>query len=136
MAHEETGMFIPAKCEKTGKDFFVESYQAYDGTWVFAYGRENLSGQWQGGGGAAASLTYAQSGPQLACPYCGNRHCSLCAVYAEGLPAMTGTAVMAGRSPAATAGQACALHRGATHPRRSNFPVYPEADRDNRWRCA
>ena len=42
MAHEETGMFIPAKCEKTGKDFFVESYQAYDGTWVFAYGRASL----------------------------------------------------------------------------------------------
>lgn len=80
MAHEETGMFIPAKCEKTGKDFFVESYQAYDGTWVFAYGRESLSGQRQGGGGAAASLTCAQSGPQLACPYCGNRHCFMCCV--------------------------------------------------------
>ena len=81
MKYEESGIFIPAKCEKTGKDFFVESYQAYDGTWVFAYGVDALSGaKGDSHGNTAASLAYARSGPQFSCPYCGQRRCFMCCV--------------------------------------------------------
>lgn len=81
MESTENGVFISAKCEKTGKDFFVEAYKAYDGTWVFAYGVETLPRQKAGHqGSTGVLLTSAQSGPQFSCPHCGHRHSFTCCV--------------------------------------------------------
>lgn len=70
---------IPAKCEKTAKDFFVMGYKAYDGTWIYAYGIESVTAPFSRNNDAVTvKLERARSGLQFSCPHCGQRHSFTC----------------------------------------------------------
>ena len=74
-----TVVFIPAKCNKTGKDFYVREDLAADGMWARTYGITSIPA----GESSSASeivIDYANHriGPQYKCPHCGNRRLFLC----------------------------------------------------------
>ncbi len=68
-------VYIPAKCEKTKKDFFIVYYKAFDGTWVETYGKASLPNSGAPGSGEAVSmqLDNTRRGPQYSCPHCGQK---------------------------------------------------------------
>jgi len=71
---------ISAKCGKSGKDFYMIYYKAFDNKWVLAYGKKDIpfSLDLKGGGAVAVDLTHARKGPQYKCPHCGEEHTFTC----------------------------------------------------------
>ena len=73
-------VFIPVKCNKTGKDFFVREDLAADGVWTRTYGVTSVSSDAVSSGGGETEINYSNHrvGPQYKCPHCGNKRLFLC----------------------------------------------------------
>lgn len=71
---------IPAKCGKSGRDFYMMYYKAFDGKWVLTYGRKELPHQTSSGAGGSVevNLTPMRTGPQYKCPHCGEKYTFTC----------------------------------------------------------
>lgn len=71
---------VPAKCGKSGKDFYMMYYKAFDDIWVLTYGKKELPHQTNSGGGnsVAVNLTPTRTGPQYKCPHCGQKYTFTC----------------------------------------------------------
>ena len=74
-----TVVFIPAKCNKTGKEFYIREDLAADGMWVRTYGVTSIS---EGEKGVSSEIVIDynnhRQGPQYKCPHCGNTRIFLC----------------------------------------------------------
>ena len=70
---------IPAKCEKTSRDFYMMYYKAFDDKWVLTYGKKELPRSSGGSGNAVAvKLDSVRTGPQYKCPHCGQKYTFTC----------------------------------------------------------
>ena len=74
-----TVVFIPAKCNKTGKEFYIREDLAADGMWVRTYGVTSVP---EGENGTSSEIVIDynnhRQGPQYQCPHCGNKRIFLC----------------------------------------------------------
>ena len=77
--NKPTVAFIPAKCSKTGKAFFIREDFAADGMWVRTYGIPSIPA---GENGTSDEIVIYfnnhRQGPQYKCPHCGNKRIFLC----------------------------------------------------------
>ena len=71
---------IPAKCGKSGRDFYMVYYKAFDGKWVLTYGKKDLPGQSGTGrtNSVSVDMSSVRTGPQFKCPHCGETHTFTC----------------------------------------------------------
>lgn len=71
-------VFVPARCDKTKKDFYIRTDLNAEGKWVFTYGLKELPEQetlYSDGAAELQELDLSngiKTGPQYKCPYCGN----------------------------------------------------------------
>ncbi len=72
-------VFIPARCSKTGKNFFIREDIGADGMWVRTYGLQNISTT-ECGGEVETTIDFNNHrvGPQYKCPHCGNKYVFFC----------------------------------------------------------
>jgi len=87
MANKPTVVFIPARCNKTGKEFFIREDLAADGAWVRTYGITSISQSDVSGDSTETVIDYNNHriGPQYKCPHCGNKQifwCTSCGLKA------------------------------------------------------
>lgn len=74
-----TVAFIPAKCNKTGKAFYIREDLAADGMWVRTYGIPSIpAGEAGSSSEIVIDFSNHRQGPQYKCPHCGNRKIFLC----------------------------------------------------------
>lgn len=80
MANKPTVVFIPARCNKTGKEFFIREDLAADGAWVRTYGITTIPSDSISGDENETVIDYSNHriGPQYKCPHCGNKLIFLC----------------------------------------------------------
>lgn len=77
--NKPTVAFIPAKCNKTGKKFYIREDLAADGMWVRTYGITSIPDSEKGNADEIViDFNNHRQGPQYKCPYCGNKGIFLC----------------------------------------------------------
>lgn len=81
MALTMDAVCVPARCGKTGMDFYMMYYKSYDEKWVLTYGLKELPHRLDSGGSAGSvlvDLTPARTGPQYKCPHCREKYTFIC----------------------------------------------------------
>ena len=79
MSSSTDGVYLPAKCGQTRKDFYMIYYKSYDNKWVLTYGKkEKPVSSGIGSSSVTVKLSPLRTGPQYRCPYCGERFTFTC----------------------------------------------------------
>lgn len=74
-----TVVFIPAKCNKTAKEFYIREDLAADGMWVRTYGIPSIPvEEKEASSEIVIDFNNHRQGPQYKCPHCGNKRIFLC----------------------------------------------------------
>lgn len=71
---------IPARCGKSGRDYYMIYYKSFDNKWVLTYGKKELPNSSGIGGGAsvAVDLSPVRTGSQYKCPHCEEKYIFTC----------------------------------------------------------
>ena len=80
MAMPTDAVCIPAKCGRSGRDFYMMYYKSFDDKWVLTYGKKEMPylGGMQKKNSVAVDLTPMRTGPQYKCPHCGEKYTFTC----------------------------------------------------------
>lgn len=80
MSGSTVAAFIPARCNKTGKEFYIREDLAADGKWVRTYGLCSVPTGEKSGSTEETVVDFSNHriGPQYKCPHCGNPRIFLC----------------------------------------------------------